>query len=282
MSAWYGLVSAATPSLHAKRIRVRLRAAVLPALLFSLGARASGAQQVKGVVRDAETNKGVPRAFVSLIDTTATPVFAIPTDSRGRFTLRVPEPGIYAVLAYKDGYLKQTSGWMEVTARDTFEVTPKLARLSTTLTPVLIEAERDSLRETSFFGQSLKALGGVLVTPTQVRLAAEQSPDIYDLVNSLRVQALRVKTITILEPQPGLLPGVYQCIVYSRTNKCVMLVIDGMRFPNLGDQLQLQGLLSPSGVSHMLFLRPEEAGVLFGDGSQNGVLAITTKAAAKR
>mgnify|MGYP006341416185 FL=1 len=61
-----------------------------------------------------------------------------------------------------------------------------------------------------------------------------------------------------------------------------MLVIDGMRFPNLGDQLQLQGLLSPSGVSHMLFLRPEEAGVLFGDGSQNGVLAITTKAAAKR
>lgn len=265
---------AARPRLFAQ---VMLSLFVLP--LWAVPART---QQVKGVVRDAETNKAVPNAFVSLLDTTATPVFAIPTDSRGRFTLRIPEPGIYAVLAYKEGYLKQTSGWMEVTAKDTFEVTPKLARLATTLTPVLIEAERDSLLGTSYFGQSLKALGGVLMTPTQVRLAAEQSPDIYDLVNSLRVQALRVKSIHIEQAQKGLLPGLYQCIVYSRTNSCVMLVIDGMRFPNLGDQLQLQGLLTPNGVSHMLFLRPEEAGVLFGDGSQNGVLVITTKAAAKR
>jgi hypothetical protein len=45
--------------------------------------------------------------------------------------------------------------------------------------------------------------------------------------------------------------------------------------------VQLEQLLPPVLISYMIFLRPQEAGVLYGTGAHNGVLIVVTKGAGK-
>ena len=70
-------------------------------------------------------------AFVALVDTAATMVFGVSSDARGRFTLLVRQRGVYAVIATKDGYIDQESGWLSLEPRDTLEVITRMARRAT-------------------------------------------------------------------------------------------------------------------------------------------------------
>ncbi len=245
----------------------------------------ANAQLIKGVVRDATSATPVPGAFVALIDTSAALVYGVAADSRGRFTLQVRERGVYAVVATKEGYLEQTSAWLSLQPSDTLEVTPRMARLATTLAPVLVEAQRDSLRALSLLGLSLKNVGGTIVTPVEVSHARLGSRSMYDLIESLHVPTLRLKRMHVVKP-PSEYPaphvlGDLTCIAYARTDRCVTIIVDGVRHQSFADLAQLETFLSSESVDYLVFLRPAEAGVLFGTQSNNGVLIVVTKGASK-
>jgi hypothetical protein len=239
---------------------------------------------VRGIVRDAATKDPVAGALVALLDTTATLVYGVSADVRGRYTLVVREPGIYAVVTTKAGYFREVSDWLTIAARDTFEVMPRLARPVTTLAPVLVEAQRDSLRALRVLGISLRNIGGTIVTPMEVDQARRGSRNVYDLVESLHVPTLRVKRMHVVAapreyPGPSVL-GDVTCVAYARTNRCVTVVVDGVRHASFADKAQLEQFISSQAVSYLVFLRPAEAGVLYGSGTSDGVLLIFTKSGA--
>ena len=238
---------------------------------------------MKGVVRDADTRDPIANSFAGLVDTAGRVVYGSSTDFRGRYVLLVREPGVYAVVATSPGYLRQVSGWLQLMPKDTFEVTSRLGHAINTLAPVVIRAQRDSLRALNLLGLSPKSLAaGSIITPLEVSTAARGSSTVYELVESLHHPSLRVTYIYLEGTNPGAPPpGWYHCIVFARTNNCVTVFIDGVRHVTLTDKLDLDAILPVSAISYMIFLHPQEAGVLYGE-SSSGALLIVTKSAEKR
>jgi hypothetical protein len=70
--------------------------------------------------------------------------------------------------------------------------------------------------------------------------------------------------------QRGIHAGMYRCIAYRRTGGCVTVVVNGQRYSALSDLLQLEGLLGATDISYMVFLRPSEAGTIYGEETTNG------------
>lgn len=248
-------------------------------LIFShfVFAAAANGQLIRGSVRDAESREIVRSAFVALLDSSAAILTGVSVSNRGRFSLVVPVPGVYAVATVKDGYVRQVSGWIEVSAIDTIEVTVRLARLANTLSAVLIEAERDSIRRSGILGLSSRAINGTIVSESEVAIAAVSAHTAYDLVESLHIPSLVTRIVQIDGPMPRVLPGTYRCIAYRRTNGCVTVVMNGQRYSSLSDLLQIDGTIGAGDISYLVFLRPEEAGTLYGSETINGVLIVGRK-----
>lgn len=83
----------------------RLMTSAAAAILLSIVDSAANAQRIKGSVRDAEDRSSVANAFVALMDTSATIVAGVSSDLRGRFDIRVPGGGLFAVVTVKPGYI---------------------------------------------------------------------------------------------------------------------------------------------------------------------------------
>lgn len=238
------------------------------------------AQFIKGKVLDSENRDAVRSAFVSLIDTSATIVVGTAVDSRGRFTIRVREPGVYAVATTGTGYVTQLSKWIQLSAADSFEVNVRLARAVNTLPAVVVEAQRDSIRKFGIPGINARIVAGTVVTPMEVDVAARSAGSAYDVLQTLNISTLELKTFYIGESPPGrrpIQPGMYRCIAYRRTGGCVTVVMNGQRYSSISDLLELDGLIGPQDISHIIFLRPSEAGLIYGEETTNGVLIIVRK-----
>ncbi|MBK6457321.1 MAG: carboxypeptidase regulatory-like domain-containing protein [Gemmatimonadetes bacterium] len=139
-----------------------MRKAGVWAAVLLLAATPAHAQFLKGTVRDSETRGPVRSAFVVLLDSTAGVVVGTTVDARGRYTIAVPESGVYAVATSGTGYLTNISSWIAMAATDSFEVNVKLARAVNTLAPVVIEAQRDSLRNVGIPGTMSKIVAGTI------------------------------------------------------------------------------------------------------------------------
>ena len=255
-----------------KQIRPLSRSRWLVLALVFGAATSANAQLVRGTVRDATTKDPLEGAFAALMDTTGTVVYGASTDRRGHYVIQLRYPGIYAVVAMYPGHVREVSGWLTLTASDSLEVLSSLAQFRTQLSPVVIRAQRDSLRGLRAFGLSLKAFDGTFMTPAQVTEAAKGSMTVYDLVQSLHVPGLIVKYTF----NGGFWSN---CISYIRTGGCVIPVIDGVLFRR--DAADLQALLGPESIAYMIYLRPAEATTFYGTLASNGALFIATKRASK-
>jgi len=257
-----------------------VRKAGVWAAVLLLAATPAHAQFLKGTVRDSETRGPVRSAFVVLLDSTAGVVVGTTVDARGRYSIAVPESGVYAVATSGTGYLTNISSWIAMAATDSFEVNVKLARAVNTLAPVVIEAQRDSLRNVGIPGMMSKIVAGTIVTPAEVAIAAQTAASPYDVLQTLNLSTLEIKTMLLAESPPGqrgIHAGMYRCIAYRRTGGCVTVVVNGQRYSALSDLLQLEGLLGATDISYMVFLRPSEAGTIYGEETTNGVLVIVRK-----
>ncbi|MCC6930125.1 MAG: carboxypeptidase regulatory-like domain-containing protein [Gemmatimonadaceae bacterium] len=252
--------------------------AFLSALL--LAATPLHAQFIKGTVRDSETRAPVRSGFVVLLDSTAGVVIGTAVDSRGRYTIAVPEGGVYAVATSGTGYVTNISTWIAMVATDSFEVDVKLARAVNTLAPMVIEAQRDSLRNIGIPGLMSRIVAGTIVTPAEVAIAAQTAVSPYDVLQTLNIATLELKTMYLDGERQGerhIHGGMYRCIAYRRTGGCVTVVVNGQRYSSRSDLVELDGLFGATDISYMVFLRPSEAGLLYGEETTNGVLVIVRK-----
>ena len=250
------------------------------AALLVLAAAPLHAQFVKGIVRDSETRAPVRSAFVVLLDSTAGVVIGTAVDSRGRYTIAVPESGVYAVATSGTGYVTNISSWIAMAASDSFEVNVKLQRAVNTLAPMVIEAQRDSLRNVGIPGVMSKIVAGTIITPAEVAVAAQTAASPYDVLQTLNVATLEIKTMYLDGGRPNerqIHGGMYRCIAYRRTGGCVTIVVNGQRYSSMSDLVELDGLLGATDISYMVFLRPSEAGLIYGEETTNGVLVIVRK-----
>ncbi|MEO7964229.1 MAG: hypothetical protein ABIT38_10020 [Gemmatimonadaceae bacterium] len=55
------------------------------------------------------------------------------------------------------------------------------------------------------------------------------------------------------------------------------VIIDGQRFTGSDDLLQLEGLLGLQDIAYVIFLPPNEAGVLYASETTDGMLVIARK-----
>src|SRR3989442_4716996 len=67
---------------------------------------------IEGIVVRLGTGEAIPKALVTLINTTqsGTPVAPVFTDSLGRFVFQNIEPGSYRISAARNGYVRQEYG----------------------------------------------------------------------------------------------------------------------------------------------------------------------------
>lgn len=241
-------------------------------LLLLASPVATHAQLIRGTVRDAGSREPLEGAFAAIIDTSGSVVAAASTDRLGHYTLQLHQPGVHAVVTTHIGYVREISNWFSAAATDTLAILSSLAPFVTQLSPVIVRAERDSLRALRAFGLSPVSLGGTIVTPAQVNEAAARSITVYDLVQSLHVPALQLKYVFAQSTWQN-------CVTFVRTGGCVLLVVDGVVHDR--DSYTLDQVVTPGGVSYMFFLRPTEATTFYGTMATNGVLYIVTKGASK-
>jgi hypothetical protein len=231
-------------------------------------------------VHNRESASPLEGAFVSLLDTAGTIAGGVSTDRSGRFVLVAPEPGVFAVMARSLGYQREISGWLRLGSADTLEVTFRLERIAITLSPIVVSAQRDSLLELRAWGIPIRSLAGTLVTEAEVMHAAAGTTRMTETVQNLRLPSVYLKHFVVSKGDARV-EGPRSCLALTRTSGCITVVIDGLRLTTADQLYQLDEVMRPELVKGMVFLRPAEAGVLFGGESANGVLLILTKTGAR-
>ena len=232
---------------------------------------ALGAQRVTVIARDSATAAYLPDVLISLLDTTAGVVTAMRTDHSGRAELAVPAPGSYAVRALRIGWRPIVSGWITIAGSDSLEITVRMPRIVVNLSPVVIRAQRDSISHLVPPGINVKSLTGRLVVPAEVAAHAPGSRDYVDVIGSVGVAGLTVNTWRDAWQRER------RCIGSSRSisrRECVAVYVDNVRT----DPEAAMDLATPDRLHFAIWLRPGDAGVLYGTGTSDGVLLLFTNA----
>lgn len=241
------------------------------ALLFLvlLGTGEALAQQVEGILRDRATSDPIAGAFVRLIAADDTVVAITITDAAGGFRVTAPGLGRYILRAQRLGYSQRQSAPFDLLSLRTYQLTLELEATPLDLEPVEVTVRsRPSGR--SVLGMDARAFGGRLLTS--------------EWIETRRAGASSVGTFLRWSNVPGVavIRGEFgtECVQMVRgrmtsdqmTEPCASVYVDGVRYPR--DRLRD---LDPNTVEEIVLLKPSEAGVLFGTGSEGGVVLIYTR-----
>lgn len=243
-----------------------LGAAILLAIGFPQVPRA---QIVTVIVRDSATTEPLGDVLVSLLDTTAALVAAQRTSRRGQTTFRVPGPSHYALRVQHLGWRQLVSAWIPVADRDTLEVTVRPARLTVTLTPVLIAAQQDSISRLVPLGINPRAFAGRIIVPAQIEAHEPGSRDYVELLGAVGIPGLVTHRWVAGHREQ-------HCIASARSlshKYCAVIYVNNVRT----DAQNAIDVASPSNLDFAIWVPPIEAGVLYGGDAAAGVLLLFTK-----
>ena len=127
------------------------------------------AQTVRGRVVDAESNRPLRAANITLLDDQSREVARASTDSAGTFELRAPRPAGYRLRATLFGYATQTSDRVELRARETVQVALQLATQPIPVVPlVIVTRERGHSRLDEFEQRRTKLGTGYFLTRNEI------------------------------------------------------------------------------------------------------------------
>ncbi len=234
-------------------------------LLIALTAfgRALNAQALSVSVRDSA---GAPLAQVGLVllDSTGRTRASAKTSAAGVAHMPRADTGTFRVFARRFGYRPVSSGFLHLGRSDTVVVRLTLERVPALLDPIVIVAQRDSVRrEWNPFGINLRATGGHIITPSEIEYTILGARDMADVLARRAI--------------PGvLIDHVRRCPRSNRGGGCLPFVIDGQLFP---DGSALQDVVVPEMVDYVIVLRGSEVGVRYGSIGHNGIILIATRRA---
>jgi hypothetical protein len=174
------------------------------------------------------------------------------------------DTGTFVVFARRFGFKPRYSAPLHIGPGDTVAVRLTLARAPSILDPVVITAQRDSVRrEWNPFGINLRATGGYIITPTEIEAAILGARDMADVLARRAI--------------PGVLIDHFRrCPRSNRGGGCLPFVIDGQLYP---DGSAFQDVVFPEMVDYVIVLRGSEVGVRYGSIGHNGIILVATKRA---
>jgi hypothetical protein len=116
-------------------------------LFISILAAELDAQLVYGRVIDAQSNEGVPRALVEVLQN-AVVVARSAADSTGAYRIPLPirQPGSYQLRASRVGFVTQDSPPLDVGATDIVELNLRISPSPLPLEELMVEISRNNLR----------------------------------------------------------------------------------------------------------------------------------------
>jgi hypothetical protein len=187
------------------------------------------------------------------------------TNSTGLLLLKAPKSGSYALFVRKLGFEPKTTAWFEIADDDSSAHEVDLRRIPQFLPDVAIRVERESIRDSKFFGLKVRSLGAVIFTPSQVDKSLHGANDYTDIVTR--------------NPSPGI--GVdygRKCVLSTRGDPpfCLPVIVDGLLMTNVND------VLPPELIDYMLVVRGNELGVMYGTIGELGAVIVFTKRGLKR
>ena len=252
----------------------RLIAAVLlvTGLLAGLTRHADG-QVIRIAVADSGSGRPVPGALVSLLDSAAELLMLMRSNAVGAAVLHAPGAGRFAVRVQSIGREVLVSDWLSLADIDTLEVTFRMKRAAVVLSPVLIAAQRDSITPLLPPGINPKAIAGRIIVTAEVAAHSMGARDYVDVLGAVGVTGLTVST---WRDEMGV---ERRCIASTRSvsrRACVRVFVNNMR----AEPASAVDLATPENLDFAVWLRPEDAGVLYGTARPNedsSVLLLFTK-----
>lgn len=228
---------------------------------LSLSSATLQAQTLSVSVRDSA---GTPVQDVSLLlfDHSGKHVASARTGAAGFAHMPRADTGTFRLHARRFGFRPHSTGFFHIGSADTLAVRITMERITTILDPIVVLAQRDSVRrDWNPFGINLRATGGYIITPSEIEYAILGARDMADV---LARRAL-----------PGVLIDQHRrCPRSVRGGGCLPFAIDGQLYP---DGTALQDVVVPEMVDYVIVLRGSEVGVRYGSIGHNGIILIATK-----
>jgi hypothetical protein len=213
------------------------------------------AQTVSGRVRDAG-NQAIPRAEVSLIDSTGRALVSARSNDSGDYRIRMPGAGRYRLTARRLGFVGGLSPWLVSESGDeslNFDFTLDAAPQS--IAGVTTEGSKDAVSVRSRFGLDPRNINAFLVSPEQVAEYRSTAHSVGDMVRRIGIPG----GITIREDDFG-----EPCIqLVGRDRHCMLVVVDDIITDHVRD-------LDLNTIQDIVVMRPNEAGLWFGSLSSGG------------
>lgn len=110
-------------------------------------------------------------------------------------------------------------------------------------------------------------MGAQIITPSELEGYRGGARDYLDLLQWVLPPAFAVRTVDA--------ESATRCVSLIRAQRCSLVFVDNMRMSDASTAL---AVTPPEQIHHVVVLRPVDAGVLFGTGTDGGVILIFTKA----
>ena len=246
-------------------IRLRL---LLPTV-FALCAASTGARaQVLAVTVRDSAQQPIPDASLVLLDSRRRVYATARSSKNGSALMPRADTGRYSLLVRRFGFKAEEVALGDLAPNDTVGVRVILHRTMLVLDPVIVKAERDSLRHFTVFGVNLRATGGTIITPSQIDHAVLGARDLADVLQRTPIGGMRIDQRR-------------RCLTSTRSfpARCLPAVVDGQLFV---DGSTLSDYVLPEAIDYIVVLRGSEVGVRFGSVGMDGILLIATKIGSRR
>jgi propanediol dehydratase small subunit len=197
-------------------VEAEVRVTPQPVTLDTTVARAAAPAGISGQVLEAEADRPVAGATVSLLDGRGLSVRSAVTGADGRFHLRVRDPGGHRLRAQRVGFQAATSPVMTVTPGDTLQVEMRMSTGSVVLAPLtVVAASRSIVRDeqmAEFDWRREHQPWGRYVGPEEIeRINPFRASDVLQQVPFVHVQGGHQRVVTLRAPfgRGRCLPTVY-------------------------------------------------------------------------
>ena len=224
--------------------------------MISRGTSDTKVTQVQVRVVDARSNAPIPDAELALvaIDARIDQVVGGKSGAAGTSGWRGLQQTWYRVVGRRIGFEPGgTESFPIVGDADSVQVVLRLQ------TVTVLDAVQVMEQRVTAFGFNLRLMGRYYIGGDELRERNPSPRSIDDLITSLRLPGLSIKT------------GDMTSIMTYRGQLVRVFILDGAR--TAGDL----PLLEPSAVESLMFIPPNEAGAIFGPDASGGVLLINTR-----
>lgn len=235
-----------------------LTLAVVVVCALAVPVQRGAAQVLRGIARTANEDRPIERARLVAMLEDGRAIAESFTDADGRFFLKVNARNAPFVIAVTRIGMKPTmSNTLYLAPSDTLDVDFSVAEEGIVTDTVRVRAA-PTLNETRL--NEAERRGWKIFPPKEVELIRGRVQSFEDLLRSTGYPGLVIS------------PRREDCIRSTRTNKCLLIVVDGVplggSYPNI----------NPRDVYFMALLSPNQAMLQFGDRGPNGALVVYTRA----